>query len=355
MSNAGSNKPPRDLDTIAADIHQLERRSVFDFGELLVEAQEACDHGAWLRWLEDEFEWSHDTAMNYIAAHELADKFRTVRNLPLPCRVIYELASDVDDPDLPSIIEALAEATEGRSKLISVSEAQHVIVLARQRRHYGVYPEAALDAMAEVDDEPWGAQAIAALKGAQPTTKEAAAEIVDKFRRAHVASLYAPYGELPEDVPAESLWRLESDVPEECRERALRLLQGAPRPLTSDTVMGVVHAAVYTGAGVSADADEAADEDAGDQDADNEERTGTEAESDARDPDDAADTGADDDQAKEAPRAEVAKLVKAWVQAAPEVKRQFVRERWDEIARVRKQIDANGGAAEDRWIEGDTL
>ena len=35
---------------------------------------------------------------------------------------------------------------------------------------------------------------------------------------------------------------------------------------------------------------------------------------------------------------------------------QFVRERWDEIVRVRKQLDANGGAAhEDRWIEGDTL
>jgi hypothetical protein len=73
---------------------------------------------------------------------------------------------------------------------------------------------------------------------------------------------------------------------------------------------------------------------------------------------------ADDDQTKEPPptapaepsRAEVQKLIRAWVQASPEVKRQFVRERWDEIARVRKQLDANGGAAhEDRWIEGDTL
>jgi hypothetical protein len=32
-----------------------------------------------------------------------------------------------------------------------------------------------------------------------------------------------------------------------------------------------------------------------------------------------------------------------------------VRERWDEIARVRKQLDTNGSAAhEDRWLEGDT-
>jgi hypothetical protein len=58
----------------------------------------------------------------------------------------------------------------------------------------------------------------------------------------------------------------------------------------------------------------------------------------------------------EPPRAEVQKLIRAWVQASPEVKRQFVRERWDEIARARKQLDANGGVADqDRWIEEDTL
>jgi hypothetical protein len=56
---------------------------------------------------------------------------------------------------------------------------------------------------------------------------------------------------------------------------------------------------------------------------------------------------------KEPPRAEVAKLLRAWVQASPEVKRQFIRERWDEITRVRKQIEANGVDHEDRWTEGD--
>jgi hypothetical protein len=59
------------------------------------------------------------------------------------------------------------------------------------------------------------------------------------------------------------------------------------------------------------------------------------------------------DQTKQPPRAEVAKLVRAWVKASPEAKREFIRERWDEIARARKQLDANGAAHEDRWIEGD--
>jgi len=63
----------------------------------------------------------------------------------------------------------------------------------------------------------------------------------------------------------------------------------------------------------------------------------------------------DGDHTKQPSRAEVAKLVRAWVKASPEAKREFVRERWDEIARARKQLDANGAAQEDRWIEGDTL
>jgi hypothetical protein len=63
----------------------------------------------------------------------------------------------------------------------------------------------------------------------------------------------------------------------------------------------------------------------------------------------------DGDQTKQPPRADVAKLVRAWVTASPEAKREFVRERWDEIARARKQLDANGAAHEDRWIEGDAL
>jgi hypothetical protein len=63
----------------------------------------------------------------------------------------------------------------------------------------------------------------------------------------------------------------------------------------------------------------------------------------------------DGDQTKQPPRAEVAKLIRAWVKASPEAKREFVRERWDEIARARKQLDANGASHEDRWIEGDTL
>ena len=54
-------------------------------------------------------------------------------------------------------------------------------------------------------------------------------------------------------------------------------------------------------------------------------------------------------------KAQLAKLRGAWVKATPEAKREFVRERWDENAVARKQLDANGADHEDRWIESDTL
>src|SRR5262249_20291011 len=63
----------------------------------------------------------------------------------------------------------------------------------------------------------------------------------------------------------------------------------------------------------------------------------------------------DDDQAKQPARGEVAKLVRTWVQASAGAKREFVRERWDEITVARKQLEANGADHEGRWIESDTL
>jgi hypothetical protein len=52
---------------------------------------------------------------------------------------------------------------------------------------------------------------------------------------------------------------------------------------------------------------------------------------------------------------EVAKLVRTWVKASAAAKREFVRDRWDEIAVARKQLEANGADHEDRWVESDTL
>jgi Protein of unknown function (DUF3102) len=180
-SNSG-----RTLDVITAEIQQIERRNVFDIGKLLVEANKVCDHGDWLPWLKAEFEWSHDTARNYMNAYRLADDDERVRNLTVPLRIIYALANDVDEYT-PGMIDALVEATKGGKKL-SVSEAEDVAAAAYRRSKYGDYPEAALDEMAAVDGEPWGDAAIAALKAARPTTAEEVRAIADSAWQAYKAS-----------------------------------------------------------------------------------------------------------------------------------------------------------------------
>jgi hypothetical protein len=61
----------------------------------------------------------------------------------------------------------------------------------------------------------------------------------------------------------------------------------------------------------------------------------------------------DDDHTGPSLQAEKAKIVQAWNDASSGAKLEFVRERWDEISTVRKQLDAVED--EDRWIEGDDV
>lgn len=233
----------RPLETIAHDIRALERGNAFAIGALLAEARDDAEYGEWAMWLEEEFDWSPDTARNYMAAHRLADKFRTVRELSLPMRAVYQLGNDfeLDDPDLLAVIEALTAATKGKSKVISVAEAQSVIDMTLRRIEHGDHPDATLNALASLRAGlPWGASAVAALKAERPTTAEAAEQVKSAAQRAYVTSLYAPVGGLPDDVPDDALWELE-EVAEKLRGAVLQKLEVAERPLTDETICDCIH------------------------------------------------------------------------------------------------------------------
>jgi Protein of unknown function (DUF3102) len=244
-AEAKASNTKRELAAIAGDIHALERRSIFDIGKLLIEARDACAHGEWGDWLYREFDWSDDTADNYMAAARLADKFRTVRNLKVPFRVIYDL--DLDDPDLPTIIEALASAS--KSKSISVDEAEEVIDLTRRRIEFGDYPPATLAALADLKNSPeWGARAAEEVRKAKPTTSEAAEQITRAHYKAHVEALYD--SPLPDWLDSDMLESLESAIDpgledaaarEERRKRILEQLNAAPAPLDSNQVFNIAY------------------------------------------------------------------------------------------------------------------
>jgi hypothetical protein len=175
----GHNSKRRSLDVIADEIHALDRNA-FDIGAKLIEAYDQCEHGDWLQWLEEEFDWSVDTAERYMRAARLADKFRTVRNLRVPMTIIYDLAADIEDPDLPAIIEALALAS--KSKKLSAYDTNEVIELARLRIRFGDYPSATLLALDTLSDDEWGKQASEKLKELRPTTDEEADRIIASHR-----------------------------------------------------------------------------------------------------------------------------------------------------------------------------
>ena len=44
-------------------------------GEALLEAKQGCEHGEWLKWLSENFEGSHDTALNYM---RIAQQWTTI-------------------------------------------------------------------------------------------------------------------------------------------------------------------------------------------------------------------------------------------------------------------------------------
>jgi DUF3102 family protein len=188
MSAKPGSNTKRDLTDIAGDIHALERRNVFDIGKLLIEAHAACEHGKWYKWLDHEFAWSEDTAHNYMQAARLAVKSRTVRDLKVPMRTIYDLAEDTEDPDLPAVIEALAKAASKSKKLLSVADAEEIVDLTRLRISFGDYPPATLYALRSIAMPAgcgqgalpeWVKQANERLKEVRPTTDEEAQRIID--------------------------------------------------------------------------------------------------------------------------------------------------------------------------------
>jgi hypothetical protein len=77
-------------------------KSIAEIGHHLTEAQELAGHGKWLRWLDQEFGWSEQTARNYMRVFEMVRKSTTIVDLDLPLRALYVLAA-------PSTPESLRE------------------------------------------------------------------------------------------------------------------------------------------------------------------------------------------------------------------------------------------------------
>jgi hypothetical protein len=107
----------------ATAIRRLGKRVVADvieIGRLLTECKRICGHGNWLPWLDREFGWTDDTALNFMRVYELS-KSRNFRDLSLPLSALYLLAA----PSTPQ---------EARDEIIERAQAGETIPVAEAKR-----------------------------------------------------------------------------------------------------------------------------------------------------------------------------------------------------------------------------
>jgi Protein of unknown function (DUF3102) len=106
----------------AAAIRQLKKRAtargkqllgdLIEIGKRLDRAKEHVGHGNWTPWLQKNFQWSADTASNYMRVHALSQtpEFRRLRNLPLDA--LYLLGRKSVTADVRAEVAERVEAGE---------------------------------------------------------------------------------------------------------------------------------------------------------------------------------------------------------------------------------------------------
>ena len=116
-SRAEAAKEDADLAAHAAMIRRLGKRILEDIvhiGCRLKEAKDILRHGGWEAWLEKEFGWSADTALNFMRVYEFSQdcKSRNFRDLRIAPSALYVLARPSTPQTVKNEITKRAEAGE---------------------------------------------------------------------------------------------------------------------------------------------------------------------------------------------------------------------------------------------------
>jgi len=278
----------RSREAIANEIHGLQRRNVFEIGALLAEAREGLEHGEWQTWFDKQ---------QFDFGYTTALNYLKAHDLKLKCPTVVHLRVP------PTIIYELA---------------------------YG-------EGYGEDDDLQAVVKELETASKTKPLTVDEANDIIWLVRARR------KWG----DLPKATLNAIEDAEFKPWSAAAIEELKQA-RPETDEAADAIVmkHSVDPTREG-SAEKEESSGNGSAVL-ASIEQKTTipptVHAFIEPKTP------GADDDKATL--QAEKARIIRAWADASAGAKAEFVRERWDEIFIVRKQLDA-AAQDEDRWLEGD--
>jgi hypothetical protein len=122
---------PRTLARYANDIRSLRKRvssDIIEIGRILIESKKLAGHGNWLSWLEREFQWTDDTALNYMRVYELAKNrnFRDLSNIPISG--LFLLAA----PSTPEEAKQEATSRAEAGEPITLNTVREIVKRARQ-------------------------------------------------------------------------------------------------------------------------------------------------------------------------------------------------------------------------------
>ncbi len=124
---------PADVASFAREVasrvrsrHQATVAGLIETGKDLILMKERLGHGNFLRWIEDEFQMSDQSARNYMnAADAFGSKSKTV--LDLPPTVVYALAA-------PSTPEPVRQSVFAKYEAGERIEASAVKIMVREAR-----------------------------------------------------------------------------------------------------------------------------------------------------------------------------------------------------------------------------
>jgi hypothetical protein len=129
--------PVIDAETVAKlDVHaaairehaQSIKSDIFIIGRHLTECRQFLDHGQWLPWLKHEFNWTEQTALNYMRVYSLGLKSKTILDSDIiSLTALYYLAR----PSTPLVVrkEIIERAEAGEP--ITVTAVKDAVVQAK--------------------------------------------------------------------------------------------------------------------------------------------------------------------------------------------------------------------------------
>lgn len=107
----------------AQRIRALIRGNIIEIGRELIAAKAEIDHGKWLSWLEDEFDWTSKTAENYMNVTREFGSLSNLGELPITVEALYLLSTK----SVPQKVRDEAIARTSGGERITKEVAQQMV------------------------------------------------------------------------------------------------------------------------------------------------------------------------------------------------------------------------------------